>query len=1288
MSVAQPVGRPTPRRRHRTTLAGVGLLAGLLVASPGPVAAREPAADGGPAPRPVPGAAPSQMYEDAMEHAADRIRFVPGDRVTVPFRPRASDRWAVGGEAPRALPAGRRSGRDMAGLPDDDVMSQAPVADPTPTPAPEIAPVPDPAGVADPSPTPTPDGTPVPDPAGEALPSPDPGMPPIDAPVDETAPLPAEGVAFWPAPARVPSAPALPAGLRREVYGFLPYWEVADDSTRLRYEVLSHIAYFSVGAQADGDLLKRDADGTLTTGWGGWTSQRMTRVINDSHARGTRVTLTISVFAWTSGQLARQKALLGSATARANLARQAVAAVRDRGADGINLDFEPLASGYEDEFVALVRTIRAELNRVGRGYHLSFDALGYPGNYPLEAALAAGGADAVVIMGYDYRTAGARYAGSIDPLSGPAYDLTETVERYLARVPASKVILGIPYYGRAWSTVSDARNARTQTGAKYGYSTAVTYDKAVAVAADYGRRWDSREQSAWVAYQRQSCTSAYGCVTTWRQLYYDDPTSLKLRYDLVNRARLRGVGIWALGYDGTRTDLAAALAAKFLDDTTAPLAGIVALAATQRDVGFVVRWRASEDLSGIASYDVDVSADGGPWTRWLSATRATSDVYLGSDGVGYAFRARARDGEGNVSPWNVTAGFDPTPALAGGGFGRVVADTLNMRSDPDLSASRVATLAAGDVVAVTGGLVSADGYAWYQVSGPLDEWGTIGFVRSDVWVAASGGGTTLLRPVGGPHTTRVQAGIREVAFNGGGAASIGSAGASWRAVSPNGDGSGDRLRIDWNNRRDFETIELRVLRSDGTRLDAVALPDRAAGPQQAGWSGRVGDAPLPDGTYLLQLVATDAGTAYRWPSAAPATRAQVAAVGVVVDTVPPALSAAAISGSRISPDGDGRLDTLAFSGSATGGAARWELLVAPVAGGTVGAPVRRIAGTGARASVTWNGRDDAGTPVGDGAYRLTLRFLDAAGNAVGRSFAVRVDATDPVPGVSATPAAFSPDGDGAADTTRLRWTSSEAVSGTLRLSRGSTTIRRWTIGGTGGGVTWTGRDTAGRVVGDGPVLVTVSVSDASGNRATASTRVVVDRTAGYLRARPSAFFPQDGDALARTTGVSFRLARTATTRLRVLDATGAVVRTAWSSRTLGPGTPSWTWNGRLASGAMAPRGRYTLELTATGSLGTTVLRRAVVLDAFVATPSATTVAAGQTLAVRFRSAEPLARTPRASFTQSGRAAVAMTVTRLADGSYRATVRVAAGAPGPAKVTMSGVDVAGGRNTTSLVITVR
>ena len=81
-------------------------------------------------------------------------------------------------------------------------------------------------------------------------------------------------------------------------------------------------------------------------------------------------------------------------------------AVRDRGADGVNLDFEPLASGYAEEFVSLVKRVRTELNAIAQGYQLTFDTTGYIGNYPIEAATAAGAADAIFIMGYDYRSAG------------------------------------------------------------------------------------------------------------------------------------------------------------------------------------------------------------------------------------------------------------------------------------------------------------------------------------------------------------------------------------------------------------------------------------------------------------------------------------------------------------------------------------------------------------------------------------------------------------------------------------------------------------------------------------------------------------------------------------------------------------------------------------------------------------------------------------------------------------------------------------------------------------------
>ena len=54
---------------------------------------------------------PTIQYEEAVAHAGDRIPFTAGERVTVPFKPRGSDRWTVADEAPRSLPAGRLSGR-------------------------------------------------------------------------------------------------------------------------------------------------------------------------------------------------------------------------------------------------------------------------------------------------------------------------------------------------------------------------------------------------------------------------------------------------------------------------------------------------------------------------------------------------------------------------------------------------------------------------------------------------------------------------------------------------------------------------------------------------------------------------------------------------------------------------------------------------------------------------------------------------------------------------------------------------------------------------------------------------------------------------------------------------------------------------------------------------------------------------------------------------------------------------------------------------------------------------
>ncbi|HSL98210.1 MAG TPA: glycosyl hydrolase family 18 protein, partial [Candidatus Deferrimicrobiaceae bacterium] len=771
-------------------------------------------------------------------------------------------------------------------------------------------------------------------------------------------------------------------GLRREVFGFLPYWEVSG-SVDLDYRTLSTIAYFSVGVTKAGNLKKTDSDGSLSTGWAAWTSSAMTSIINAAHAAGTRVVLTVSCFAWSSSGAEKQAALLGSASARANLAKQIAAAVRDRGADGVNLDFEPLVSGYAAEFTALVRSVRAELDKVAPGYQLTFDTTGYIGNYPIENATAPGGADAIFVMGYDYRGASSNVAGSISPLTGPKYDLTDTVAAYTARVSPSKLILGVPYYGRAWSTDSDALNAKNISGTKYGSSATATYRTAAALAAEHGRRWDPIEQGPWVAYRKQTCTNAYGCVEHWREVYFDDAASLKLRYDLVNRQDLRGAGIWALNYDKGTTELRKALADKFLDDRTPPLAGTAVLTPTQRDEGFPVTWTAYDD-STVVGFDLQVSADGGAWTNWLAGTAATGATYLGEQGRTYAFRVRATDSHGNLSAWqSIDSSATAAPdALTIGGFARVLADGLRMRTSASTGGSIMATLSAGDALQVVGGPKSADGYTWYQVSGPVRQWPPVDPIEVGGWVAASGGSDTYLAARKPVYATTVAAGLAGLTLNGGGA----------RILSPNGDGADDTIRLDWTNAVAFDSLSLRILKPNGTLVGALAIPTTAAGAARFIWDGRLGGVPVADGTYIPQLVGTRGGTSYAAPAASPVGAVFTERYGIAVAGQPATIVTA--FGPTIATLTRASTITyaLSFGGAVTGLSAADFSRSGTATGCTVGPP----AGSGAAYTISVTG-------CSSGTLALALKagaVRDAVGNtgpaAQAVAATVRIDRLGPV----------------------------------------------------------------------------------------------------------------------------------------------------------------------------------------------------------------------------------------------------------------------------------------------------
>ena len=106
-------------------------------------------------------------------------------------------------------------------------------------------------------------------------------------------------------------------------------------------------------------------------------------------------------------------------------------------------------------------------------------------------------------------------------------DLT-TVQQYAAAVPASKVILGTPYYGEDWPTTDGTLTAQATGG-----ESAVTYGQVMASGHPIYR--DPVTGTAWTAYQVGS---------QWHETFFEDPTSL---YQLAHSGSPTawGSGRWA-----------------------------------------------------------------------------------------------------------------------------------------------------------------------------------------------------------------------------------------------------------------------------------------------------------------------------------------------------------------------------------------------------------------------------------------------------------------------------------------------------------------------------------------------------------------------------------------------------------------------------------------------------------------------------------------------------------------------------------------------------------------------
>jgi hypothetical protein len=187
-------------------------------------------------------------------------------------------------------------------------------------------------------------------------------------------------------------------------------------------------------------------------------------------------------------------------------------------------------------------------------------------------------------------------------------------------------------------------------------------------------------------------------------------------------------------------------------------------------------------------------------------------------------------------------------------------------------------------------------------------------------------------------------------------------------VTPNGDGRGDEAKVSYTLTAPA-LVTATVLDSLGGTAATLFSEQRPAGKQTFVWN----QLPLPDGRYRLSLVARDA-LGRQVQSSAP----------LFVDRT---LAGLASSHPAISPNGDGRLDTLDFS----------YRLLAPAhiqvrilrAGAVVAVPFDAQRPAGAQ-RLTWGG---AGLP--DGRYSAVVSAADSL-LTVKQSVVVRLDRRPPV----------------------------------------------------------------------------------------------------------------------------------------------------------------------------------------------------------------------------------------------------------------------------------------------------
>ena len=227
---------------------------------------------------------------------------------------------------------------------------------------------------------------------------------------------------------------------------------------------------------------------------------------------------------------------------REALAQEIVDAIAKYNLDGVNADLENITEEDREAYVDFIRLLRQKLPKakelsVAVIANPSGRVTGINGGHDYKGL--AQYSDHLMVMTYDESYRG----GPAGPVASISF-VEKSIQYALKQIPAEKVLLGIPFYGRYW-------NAAEPSG---GYGIHLTQIDALISKYKGTVTFDEKSKSPKAVFTVKPQDEKFsvfgrelgpGNYTIW----YENEESIKQKLRLVQKYNLKGTGSWSLGQE-------------------------------------------------------------------------------------------------------------------------------------------------------------------------------------------------------------------------------------------------------------------------------------------------------------------------------------------------------------------------------------------------------------------------------------------------------------------------------------------------------------------------------------------------------------------------------------------------------------------------------------------------------------------------------------------------------------------------------------------------------------------